>query len=132
MGQDAERSPAGQQYNAALRPLLGPDLRVLFVLVLLGALGLGLLATLRGDDRGPDPDRVAACEAWGDVREVLEAEALTDEERLARLRAVDGIMRTSGPEPRTFAAAQRELEQGGDHFDNDARRLDERCDELLR
>ena len=122
-----------QEPNHALWRLLPHhDLRVLAALLLVGTLALVIGVVVRGDDLGPDPDAVAACEGWVDLRGDLAAGRVSADGLRDRLERLAGPMRPAGPEPATFEGFVREVVDDGPHADNYAARLDDRCERLLR
>ena len=123
-----EQEPQPDQgYDAALRGLLDGDARVLLGLLVVGGLALGLLYALVGGEAGSPPDTVAACAAWEQFREETATDAVGDDERLERIADLDREHRDALPEPATFDGAHSELQEGGEHFENYARRLDASC-----
>ena len=119
-----------ERTNAVFRDLIGPDARVLLGLLVVGGLGLGLLYALT-DERSPDPDTVAACEAWQAFRAELVSGTMSDDQRLARVRDLDRVHRDALPEPRTFDGVHAEVAENGEHVENYARRVDASCAPLV-
>lgn len=130
MDHQGDGSHPEERYNAVFRDLIGPDARVLLVLLVVGGLGLGLLYALM-DERGPDPDSVAACEAWQAFRAELASGTMSDAQRLERVRDLDRAHRDALPEPRTFDGVHAEVAEGGEHAENYARRVDASCAPLV-
>ena len=127
MDRQEQRPQPEPEYNAAFRDLLGGDARVLLGLLVIGGAALGLLYVLVGEDSGPDPATVAACAAWEQFREDAATGAMSDRERLERIADLDREHRDALPEPEPFDGAHAELADGGEHFENYARRVDASC-----